>query len=227
MNKTIAPLDGWPKTVRTTLGSGETAIRISLDTLTPQRAELADALAGLTILALLAGGVWTLACVESVQTWGHATLLLGGPILAHPLITRISHGFFKGLTIVTFTPAGLTVARWHGARHYDRLLPHQFTALPHDRAALEKDQHDYEIRAAQKRGQVVQPTRYYGNARHVVLLYDGIRHDVATVYPVKAAQAVLERLMQADREMNKLIRMGSQRGPNPEDQWNDDTGAIQ
>lgn len=110
--------------------------------------------------------------------------------------------------------------------HYSRLLEHRFALYPHDWTSWEQRDIDYETRRAAADGHVVNPTVYYGESLHLVLVYAGHRVDLTTVWGQSEAAAIVARLQYCDRCLDKALEMGGGAPKRPEDEWNDAPGGI-
>ena len=223
MKKVILPYEGWPETHIKRDKAGNLTANITVEVLTPQRAKVADFLSSISALGLFAGGLWSLATRAYTPEWPEFALLLGGPFVAAPLVQRVWRGLFKKTTEFVFTPTRFKVKRTLGWKVYDRVRPHKFVPLEHDKARREQEHHAYLDRIDQTHRRVTRRTRYYGDSFHIVFVYEGQRQDVVTVFGRKEAQAVLDRFIRIDQIMNNEIGMGDEAASHPHDQWGDDT----
>jgi hypothetical protein len=223
--KIVSPFEGDPPTEQFNDKSGNTAFRVTPKVLTPLRVKFAEALAGLSMLGLMGGGLYALTERPDASAWLWGAVLLGPP-LAFPLLNRFWQLFFYTETKMVLTIDEFRVRRWYGWHKYDRTLKHEFALVLHDKTQAEKDANELAVRQGQARGQVIAPKRYYSDSFHLSFEYLGQRNDVLTVYGHKEAWAIMKRLTACDERLNKLSGMGDGIDLAPEDQWTDQPGGI-
>ncbi len=129
-------------------------------------------------------------------------------------------------TEVLFTPTEFRVKTGNVWQVYDRTITHRFVMMKHDRTREEQEKNDYRVRCAQKRGEIIQPKRYYGDSFHIIFDYLGQRIDVATVYNQKRATAIAARLKACDKVMDTKNKMGEGEVLNPGEQWGNTPGTL-
>ncbi len=222
----ISPFDGKPLTEQFTDESGNTEFLITPQALTPLRVKLAEFLASLSALGLMAGGLYALDVAHHPADWLWGAAFFG-PWLAYPLMDWLWRLFLHKETHLVMTIDQFKLLSWRGWQSYDRKLPHRFVLVPHDKTQVEKDAHDLAVRLGQARGQVVAPKRYYTDSYHLSFEYLGQRNDVLTVYGHKEALEILARLKACDEILDAEARMGEGIALSPDDQWNDQPGGIE
>jgi hypothetical protein len=98
--------------------------------------------------------------------------------------------------------------------------------MKHDRAKIERENHELRKLRAQKRGDIIAPKRYFDESFHIIFDYMGQRFDVVTVYDEKRATAIATRLMACDKLMDTKNQMGEGEALNPGDQWGKAPGSL-
>jgi len=224
--KPISPFNGKPATETVTNADGITFFRIRPCELTPLRAKLADIAGTLTALGMNVAGIFQFKVFVGEPNWLLWGVALICPWLAYPFLWRLYRALLRKETEIVITPEQFKFRTWKGWQTYDRQLPHKFALIPHDKARIEKEKHDLEIRREQVRGRIISKTRYYGESYHLSFEHLGQRNDVLTIYGRKKALAVLARLKACDEVMDSQARMGDGIALDPEDQWSDQPGEI-
>lgn len=223
--KTRSPFLGKPRTRRTTDLRGNPVILVTPDELTPLRAKVADFLAGVSAMGLLAHLVSGLSAVPALSAT-ELGLAIGAPLALYPVIRGVYRWFFTKQTRVMFTPTLFRVKRGLFWVNFDRQLEHKFEMIPHDKTEVEREQHEYAARKAQLQGRAIKKRRYYGQSYHISFEYMGQRNDVLSVYGVQAARRIKERFELCDKVINLELSTAQGAPLKPEDQWDTTTGDI-
>ena len=127
---------------------------------------------------------------------------------------------------MVMTPEQFMVLTWRGWRVYDRQLAHKFSLLIHDKAQLEKERIEQQLRKGKTNGRTYSELNYYGDAFHISYEYLGQRNDIATVFIAKRATALVARLKACDDVMDAQGKMGDGTALRPDDQWGDEPGDV-
>jgi hypothetical protein len=221
------PLEGYPQTIETKGTDGLPLFRIRLRTLSPERAkrahEAADG-AWLFFAVLVAAALYVgRAHVGLVVCIGAFVLVM----VAEHFLPRIADNVFCEHTEIVMSPKAITVRSGRSQVQYKRLLKHCFALKEHDLTAWEQRAIEYRIRDASLRNnKAINPTVYYGQSAHVVLVYAGHRQDLLTVWGITIASAIVERLQYCDDCLNKALSMGGS-AHTPGDQWPEGPGGIE
>lgn len=223
-SKTPAPFTGWPRTRLLHDRKGKPRFEIEITALTPLRAKIAD---GVSILAMLGGMALTVtdtAQTENPEPW-HWVAAIAVPILFQPLLKWMFRQQFKKTTRVQLTEDAITV-RGFPKRTYDRRLRHSFSVEEHDESQHERVALARIVRQAARRGRDLEPTIYYGEARHLVLQHLGQRRDITAVFGVKEAEDASARLNACDDHLNSLLGKSAGTAFDPDDDWSDAPGGL-
>lgn len=219
------PLEGYPHTVETKGPDGLPSFRISLQSLTPQRARLAHGAAdtaSLCFLALSVYALWVTTAQVGIAQCMAALLLV---VVARRLLPRLAEIAFRQSGEIVMSANAVAVRRGRTWHRYNRLLDHRFALKEHDLTSWERREIEYRVREASTSGQAVNPTVYFGESVHVVLVYSGHRQDIVTVWGIAHASAIVERLQYCDDCLNKALSMGGA-AQTPGDDWPDGPGGI-
>jgi hypothetical protein len=220
------PLEGYPQTIEAKGTDGLPSFRIRLRTLSPERAKRAhDAADGAWFFFML--------LVAAALYVGRAhvglTVCIGAVVLvmvAAHLLPGIADNVLCEHTEIVMSPKAIAVRRGRSQVHYNRLLKHRFALKEHDLTAWEQRAIEYRIRdASLKSNKAINPTVYYGQSAHVVLVYAGHRQDLLSVWGITIASAIVERLQYCDDCLNKALSMGGS-AQTPDDEWPDGPGGI-
>lgn len=219
------PLEGYPQTSETKGPDGLPSFRISLRTLSPERARLAHftgQAASLLFLIWSAYGLWAARAQVGVPECVVALLLVFVAARLLPFLAEIA---LRKSGEIVMSASAVAVRRGRGWAHYNRLLEHRFVLKEHDLTAWERREIEYQVRDAGTSREAVNPTVYFGESAHVVLVYAGHRQDLLTVWGRATASAIVERLQYCDDCLNKALSMGGA-AQTPDDQWADGPGGI-
>ena len=217
-----SPLDGGPATRRDTDKDGNPTLTVHPRGLTPFRAKLINR--G-TLVATVFGtsyGLWEVASQTLFSQvsppaveWAVA---LGGPVACLPLIRWILR-FLWAKTALMFTPNEFKVRGFWSTKRFSRDAPHDFSLIPHDRAAREREALAYWDQKWMRFWWTLPIRRYYGNSFHVSFNYMGQRNDIITVYGRGNAAAIQMRLKACDDIVNSAAHRGGGVATCPQDEW--------
>lgn len=225
-NTNLSPFHGKPRTEQHLDKDGGLSFSIRPRELTPIRARIADTLAPLTAIWAAWEGLVIVESLPMPPDWMYWAVI-GGPILALPLLKRAYRWLLKRRWEMVMTQEQFKFRTWRGWRSFDRRLPHKFSLLLHDKAQLEKERIEQDLRRGKTNGKTYSQLRYYGDAFHISYEYLGQRNDIATVFIQKNAVAVVARLKACDEVMDAQDKMGDGTALTPKDQWDDQTGDIE
>lgn len=211
------PLHGQPRTKESRDKSGHPLFIVEISELTPRRAKIRDE------INELAGGL--LLIFGLIVVLGSGFNLIAGAIfgvqalLVYWVFASTVTFLLKKETRIELTSDAIKLPGLIRNRHYARNMEHSFQLLAHDKTLEEQLKHDLEIREASTKGKVLQKKAYFGLSFHVVLVYAGHRVDVAEVYGIKEAGAIIDRLVYCDRVIDQALNMGGGVKPEPQDDW--------
>lgn len=221
-----SPLEGRPATFALTGEDGRLAFQVMPHELTPLRAKLADGISSLCGLGLFAASMVTL------PDWRHPDLsvlvaAIAGAAIGSWVLHFAARQAFRVTTRIEMDLDSIRVQRVLGWKSYDRRLAHRFALLPHDHAELERRRNELDTREAAARGQVVQKPVYYGDSFHVVLVYEGHRVDLLSVFGRQQAAAVVARLQYCDRQLEQEAKhVGAGDNPHVDGDWHQSPGGL-
>lgn len=211
------PLRGQPRTRQSSDKHGHPCFFVSINELTARRAKARDDMND------LAGGL--LLILGLLVVLGTGLNVIAGAmfgvlaLLVYWIFAAIITSLFKKATSVELHADAINLPGLVRARRYARNMEHSFQLLTHDETFEEQLKHDLEIRNAAASGKVLQKTAYFGQSYHVVLVYAGHRVDIAEVYGIKEAGAIIDRLNYCDRVLDQALNMGGGVKPEPRDDW--------
>lgn len=225
MARVIAPFEGEPHTRQDVADDGGIEFTITASTITPDRAEFADALCwGLMLFAIV------MACINITQsrdadmvTWAFG---IGGPIVARYWFESSVRDLFRGKTEFWMSRDYFAIKRGGEWESYDRRLSLRFALVPHDKAVEEKRRLDHEQQRAAMNRQAVYNKPYFGDSYIVVAEYFGQRHDLLAVYGRKEAMAIVARLQACNEIIEAAERHGRGVSTAPDTQWGDQPGDL-
>ena len=212
-----SPLRGEPRTVQSFDENGLPRFVVDIAELTPRSAQARDgindfvgnALLLLTGFILLASGFNVVAAVA-----------FGGvAFIVYVVISGMVTSAFKKRTRLVIEADSVSLPGLIRSPVYARNIRHAFQLVGHDDALEEQLRHDLEVREAAARGEVLQKKAYFGQSLHVALFYVGHRIDIAEVYGVKEATAIINRLNYCDSVIDQALNMGRDTGFSPQDDW--------
>ena len=220
------PLEGYPKTIETKGSDGLPSFRIQLRTLSPESAKRAHGAADgawLFFAVLVAAALYVgRAHVGLVMCIGAFVLVM----VVERFLLGIAENVLCEHTEIVMSPKAIAVRRGRSQVHYNRLLKHRFALKEHDLTAWEQRAIEYRVRDASLRSnKAINPTVYYGQSAHVVLVYAGHRQDLLSVWGITIASAIVERLQYCDDCLNMALSMGGS-AQTPDDEWPDGPGGI-
>lgn len=219
------PLEGYPQTTETKGLDGLPSFRISLWTLSPERARLAHGTgqaASLVFLILSSYALWVARAQVGVPECVVALLLFLAAARLLPCLAEIA---LRKSGEIVMSASAVAVRRGRGWAQYNRLLEHRFALKEHDLTAWERREIEYQVRDAGTSGEAVNPAVYFGESAHVVLVYAGHRQDLLTVWGRAEAAAIVERLQYCDDCLNKALSMGGA-AQTPDEEWANGPGGI-
>ena len=219
------PLEGYPQTIETRGPDGLPSFRISLKTLSPERARLAHGAADAASLAFLCLTVYALWVAWAQVGMQECVVALALMLVVAHVLPRVAELVFCESGEIVMSAREVAVRRGRGWHRYNRLLEHRFALKEHDLTAWERREIEYQVRDAGTSGKAVNPTVYFGESVHVVLVYAGHRQDLATVWGLAHASAIVERLQYCDDCLNKALSMGGA-AQTPDDEWAEGPGGI-
>jgi hypothetical protein len=219
------PLEGYPQTTETIGPDGLPTFRISLKTLSPERARWAHSAADTMCLWFILLGAYALWISRAQVGVADVVVALLVVVAAERLLPRFVENMLRESGEIEMSAQAVAVRRGRGWDRYNRLLEHRFALKEHDFTDWERRQLDYVIRDAGTEGKAVNPTVYFGESANVVLVYAGHRQDLATVWGRAEAAAIVERLQYCDDCLNKALSMGGA-AQTPADEWSDGPGGI-
>ncbi len=225
-SKARSPFTGKPRTWALSRGKGKASgYRIKAAFLTPLRARIADNTA---ILAALCIGLYGCARALSLPTgqFEHLALALVYALISYPAGLGLLRWLLRKTRHIEITPDEVRISGSLGWKTYDRRIKHRFHLLPHDKARAERDRHDYLARKGQTKRSIRRLKKYYQESWHVVFEYLGQRVDIADVYGLPPARAILARLKACDEIMDGKPGTGLGRVLTPEDEWASSPGDI-
>ncbi len=225
MEQYKSPFEGEPLTTQSIDDNGNMTFTVTARALTPLRARIADAVAGLIVgYAVLVG---IAVAVHANDPW--AFLFFGGSAIAcRKIIHRWVAAEFEKQTVMIFTGDGFAVKRglfgtWES---FDRRHNHRFALVHHDQAHAEQREHEHEHREDQMKRRVVFRKPYYQDSYIVSFEYLGQRNDLMAVYGRPDALAILARLKACDEVMEAQSRNGRGVPMTPAEEWGDQPGTI-
>lgn len=196
-NKKCDPFEDFPKTTQSLDADGKPVFTITTRVLTTARAKLAKITSYTTIPLSAAVTYHPLKQLALPEAW----LPFAGAgfvMLSLPLWEALFRALFKKKITVVLSSTEVRFRHWWRWKPYDRQISHSFALLPHDRTKAEAKRHEFLTKEAQKDGEVLQLTEWYGDSVHLCLIHAGQRVDIATIYGRKDAQAILTRLKLCD-----------------------------
>lgn len=221
LNTVKSPFEGEPHTVDGRDMLGRRAFAISTKVLSPEIAQVVDAVA-----LLIAPLLWYIAFQNSLERSftlsEYLVAIILPPLLIVPFRKLLRYGAQRKVEI-EMTVESMVVNYGGQQASFDRRLPHSFSLLPHDKAADEQD----EIEAQRRGGSGGVPHRYFTRAFIVTYDYVGQRHDIVALMGQKEAAALHARLVLCD----KLLDAEKRRRPEPllgaGPDWTYETGVIE
>ncbi|MFZ6047403.1 hypothetical protein ACFW0H_14955 [Pseudomonas sp. CR3202] len=221
-----SPQEGRPSTFALTDEAGRLMFRVMPHELTPFRAKLADGISSLCGLGLLAASMVTLPDWRQPEL-SVLAVAFGGAAFGSWALHFVARKAFRATTRIELSLDSIRVKCVWGWKCFDRRLDHRFVLLPHDRAELERRSNELDTREASARGQIVQMPIYYGDSFHVVLVYDGQRVDLLSVYGRQQAAAVVARLQYCDRQLAQEAKhVGAGDNPHVNGDWHQSPGGL-
>ena len=219
--RTENPLSGWPPTRPLRKHPG---YRVEARHLTPGRASLADLLAVLTGLGILA--VVVIAAIDGAfETDQELYVAFGVAMVLFVVLNgyrhRIALSLFGKTARIEVRPDVIRIGGPFGYKNYDRSVWHSFECVIHDEAQEEAERAERVVRQAerQKKEPATVP-KYYRDSWHVILRYGGRRVDIATVYGKRKAEDLLTRLHLLDELMDAAQgEIAGRVRPEPEKQY--------
>lgn len=221
-----SPFAGKPRTRALRRGKGRAGgYRIEAEFLTPLRARIADNAAILAAVSVgLYGGARALSLpYDQLEHLGIALVLA---VVSYPAGLWLCRRALRKSRQIEITPDTVRIGAAFGWKEFDRRLKHRFHLLPHDNARAERDRHDYLARKGQTKRSVRRLRKYYQESWHVVFEYLGQRVDIADVYGLPPARAILARLKACDEIMDGKPGTGLGRVLTPGDEWASSPGEI-
>lgn len=219
------PLSSHPPTTEKTDAAEQPVFTITPSELTPFGAKAADRISWILSLGLAVVLIITLlhwrnpALPEFVCA---ALVFLAG---RRVLGWTMREAFYMR-TVIVMDINTIKVRRGLGWRRYDRNLEHQFALPFHDLSAYEQRCNEFATRKASTSGRVIQPPIYYGDSRHVVMIYAGHRVDLMSVYGPQRAANIVARLQYCDRRLDEAAKKGgSGFNPHANDDWHESPGG--
>ncbi len=218
-----SPLDGGPATRRGTDENGKPTLTVFPRALTPFRAKVINR--G-TLVGTIFGtgyGLWEVVAQAlfspagaTAVGWG---LALVGPVAFLPVVRWILRFLWAKSATVIFTPDEFKVRGPWSTKRFSRDAPHDFSLIPHDRAARERESLAYWDQKWMRFWWTLPIRRYYGGSFHVSFNYMGQRNDIITVYGRAKAAAIQTRLKACDDIMNNSGGSGGGVAIRPQDDW--------
>lgn len=201
--RTENPLSGWPPTRPLRKNAG---YRVEARHLTPGRAKLADLLAMLIGLAVIALAV--IAAFDGAFQTDYEIYVAIGVVTVFLVVIwgyshRIALSLFGKTTRIEVRPDVIRIGGPFGYTNYDRGIWHNFECVVHDEAREEAEYAERVARQAERQTKAPAAVpKYYRDSWHVILRYDGRRVDITTVLGKRKAEDLLTRLHQLDRLMD-------------------------
>ena len=231
--KVISPIDSKPTTHDLTDELGMRKMVVMPKELTPLRAKTADTFALLCAIAFFIFMIIDpynnipIPSISDIPSFLVALVVLIAGTCGSYLLSKyiLRDEFTKGTTI-EFTAEHLKVKTLFGYKCYDRLIPHKFLLLQHDKTLDEQRSNEDIKRRAAMNGRIANPYIYYEDSFHVVFEYMGQRIDLLEVFGHKPARTVLARLMLCDQLMDSQLKNSNGATMRIEDQWQKQPGEI-
>jgi hypothetical protein len=220
------PLSSHPPTSEKTDGAGQPVFTITPSELTPFRAKAADQISFVLSLGLAAMLIITLLHWRNpaLPEYVFAVLIF---LAGRKILRWAMREMFHVQTVIVMDINTIKVRRGLRWRPYDRTLDHQFALPFHDLTTYEQRNNDYAARKASKNGNVIQPPTYYGDSRHVVMIYAGHRVDFMSVYGPQRAANIVARLQYCDRRLDEAAKKGgSGFNPHADNDWHESPGGL-
>ncbi len=218
------PFDGNPPTREETDASGNPEFHVDARVLTPLRAKAADKLGALTTFGGSAAVFLTAVNHDYPPLVAVLLALAVWPL--QPLFEKLWREALRRKVELVVTKDEFRFRRWFRWISFDRALEHGFALVVHDYARAERDRNELQMQKAQLRRKVAQPKRYYQDSYHLTFQLLRQRNDIADIFGLPEARAMLTRLRAIEDTINARARRSDGSPSKPGDQWFDGPGPI-
>ena len=219
-----SPFAGYPTTKVTADKDGKAAFTVCPRYLTPRRAQMLFWATNVAAIALTYYGIVFMAAQSGASGWAwFAVFVL--PWLLRPFMWQVFAAFVAKRKTIHLSEKTVIVRGLLEGVTFDRTMQHKFSALAHDKAEAERAGHEFQIRKAAQRGQIIGKRAIYGKSFHITFEYPGQRNDLMDVYGPKDAAAIVGRLQACDAWLNAQAS-GEGFATRAQDQWKKQPGDI-
>ncbi len=206
--KTISPLSGFPSTTQYINAQGQKEFKVAAWAPTPSCVRARDALLSCWAVVLVVYGLLVAARCNFDLVPIAVIAAAGG--LAYGTVWVVLNAALRIYFNVRLTQDRVITNPFpFWSRHYDRKEGCGFALAPHDLMLQEQRAHELAQAEAAHRGKVLRKKPIYGDS-YVVIYWNGSqRVDIAVIYGVKAASAVVTRLQHLDHLLDHELRTGA------------------